>query len=60
MTSDLAVDLSGYIRRARTAQGPQVEGRISEVIGQLVLVEGVSSAVGGQLETRVGSKPMAL
>jgi FliI/YscN family ATPase len=60
MNEDLRVDLSDYVCRAKGAPGPRVEGRVSEVVGQLVLVEGLPAVVGGRLETVVGSRPLAL
>jgi len=60
MNHDLKVDLSGYVHRAKTAARPQVEGRVSEVVGQLVVVEGIAAAVGSQLETMAGARSVAL
>jgi flagellum-specific ATP synthase len=60
MSTDLRVDLTSHVLRASNAAGPLVEGRVSEVVGQLVLVEGITAAVGSQLETLVGSRRMAL
>jgi FliI/YscN family ATPase len=60
MNPDLRVDLDGYVRRAKTSSPPQVEGCVSEVVGQLVLVEGIAAAVGSQLETSAGSRSIAL
>jgi len=54
------VDLSSYVRRVRDAGGPIVEGQVSEVVGQLVLVEGMASAVGHQLEATVSGRPVGL
>jgi len=60
MNDDLRIDLSDYVRRAKEAPGPRPEGRVSEVVGQLVLIEGLAAVVGGQLETVDGRRPLAL
>ena len=54
------IDLSRYVDRAASAAGPPVLGRVSEVVGQLVLVEGLAAVVGAQLETRVAGRPLLL
>jgi FliI/YscN family ATPase len=46
------IDLSSYVRRAKVAPTSTLEGRIADVVGMLVEVEGVSVAVGSQLEAR--------
>ncbi len=60
MTALPRVDLSRYVRLAERAPVARPEGRVSEVVGQLVLVEGLAPTVGGQLETYVGSRRLAL
>ncbi len=60
MNRSMRVDLSEYIRRAQHAPAPPAEGRVSEVVGQLVLIDGLAAVVGGQLETTVGSRKLAL
>jgi FliI/YscN family ATPase len=60
MTAADRVDLSSYVKVAETAPVHRTEGRVSEVVGQLVLVEGLPAVVGGQLETTVGSRRLAL
>jgi FliI/YscN family ATPase len=60
MTSDLRIDLTDYVRRAEAAAGPAAEGRVVEVVGQLVLVEGLSAVVGGQLETTATGQKLGL
>jgi flagellum-specific ATP synthase len=46
----LRVDLSAKVLRARAAPGPNPEGRVRDVIGVLVEVEGLVAPIGGQLE----------
>jgi flagellum-specific ATP synthase len=54
----LRVDLSAKVLRARTAPGPHPEGRVRDVIGVLVEVEGLAAPIGGQLEA--GDPPQRL
>jgi flagellum-specific ATP synthase len=46
------IDLTGRILRARSAPGPSPEGRVRDVIGVLVEIEGLTAPIGGQLELR--------
>src|ERR1019366_3531586 len=39
-----------YVKRARLARVSVREGRVAEVVGMLVEVEGIAAAVGSQLE----------
>lgn len=48
----LRVDLGAHVLRARAAPGPCPEGRVREVIGVLVEVEGLAAPIGAQLEVR--------
>ena len=54
------VDLSVHVQRARSAPGPQPEGRVRDVIGVLVEIEGLAAPIGGQLEVRAGNLRLAL
>ncbi|MGA2450019.1 MAG: FliI/YscN family ATPase [Polyangiaceae bacterium] len=46
------VDLTSRILRARSAPGPSPEGRVRDVVGVLVEIEGLTAPIGGQLELR--------
>jgi flagellum-specific ATP synthase len=48
----LRIDLGAHVLRAKAAPGPCAEGRVREVIGVLVEVEGLSAPIGAQLEVR--------
>ena len=50
MSRDLRIDLGAYVGRAKLARLASPEGRVSEVVGMLVEVEGITAAVGSQLE----------
>src|ERR1019366_8540595 len=50
MSDPLGVDLETHVQRARLARLVQPEGRVAEVVGMLVEVDGISAAVGSQLE----------
>ncbi len=54
------VDLSAKVLRARTAPGPHPEGRVRDVIGVLVEVEGLVAPIGGQLEVGEPGKKLLL
>jgi flagellum-specific ATP synthase len=56
----LRVDLGAHILRARTAVGPCPEGRVRDVVGVLVEVEGLVAPIGGQLEIRTGESRLGL
>jgi FliI/YscN family ATPase len=47
-----AIDLGRYVGMARLAPTFSPEGRIADVVGMLVEVEGITAAVGSQLEAR--------
>ncbi len=46
------VDLTDRILRVQSAPGPSPEGRVRDVIGVLVEIEGLTAPIGGQLELR--------
>jgi flagellum-specific ATP synthase len=50
MNEDLRIDLDAYVKRSRLAPVIALEGRVAEVVGMLVEVEGISAPVGAQLE----------
>ena len=50
MNRDLRIDLGAYVNRAKQARMTSPEGRVAEVVGMLVEVEGLSASVGSQLE----------
>jgi flagellum-specific ATP synthase len=50
MNEDLRIDLGAYVKRSRLAPVIALEGRVAEVVGMLVEVEGISAPVGAQLE----------
>jgi len=60
MSEHLRIDLSSYVKRARLARVSVREGRVAEVVGMLVEVEGIAAAVGSQLEAEAphGSVPL--
>ncbi len=60
MSDSLRVNLSAHVMRARTAPGPCPEGRVRDVIGVLVEVEGLVAPVGAQLEVRTGELRLLL
>jgi len=60
MSETPPIDLGPYVKRARSASGPGVEGRVREVLGMVVEVEGIPAAVGHQLEATVGGRSVAL
>jgi flagellum-specific ATP synthase len=53
------IDLSSYVQRARTAPTVLAEGSVRDVVGMLVEVEGISAAVGTQLELQ-GDRSLSL
>src|ERR1700686_4362729 len=60
MTEDARIDLDRYVMRAKLASAPAPEGRIAEIVGMLVEVDGISAAVGSQLEARTGDRKVML
>jgi flagellum-specific ATP synthase len=59
--SDRSSTLGRYLERARTAAvTPLPEGRVRQVVGQLVEVEGLATAVGTQLDARLAGRTLAL
>ena len=60
MSNPLRIDLSAHVARARIAPGPQPEGRVREVIGVLVEVEGLVAPIGGQLEVPTDERRLLL
>ena len=53
--------LGRYVERARAATvTPSPEGRVRQVVGQLVEVEGIATAVGTQLEARLAARSLPL
>jgi flagellum-specific ATP synthase len=55
------VDLSAYVQRARAAPGPSPEGRVRDVIGVLLEIEGLAAPIGRQLEVvRAGDLRLSL
>jgi FliI/YscN family ATPase len=58
--SSLRLDLSAHVLRARNAPGPGPEGRVRDVLGVLVEVEGLVAPIGGQLEIRVNEQKLVL
>jgi flagellum-specific ATP synthase len=56
----LRVDLGSYVARARSAPGPCAEGRVRDIVGVLVEVEGLVAPIGGQLEVRGRGSKLAL
>jgi FliI/YscN family ATPase len=60
MSEERGIDLGAYVERARRAKGPSPEGYIREIVGQLVEVEGVTAAIGSQLEVTRLDRPLEL
>lgn len=60
MSASARVGLSRYIQRAQMAPVVVPEGRIREVVGVLVGVEGISVPVGAQLELQLAGRSLAL
>lgn len=56
----LGIDLSAHVSRVRAARGPQPEGRVRDVVGILVEVEGLVAPIGGQLELRLPTQKLVL
>ncbi|MBI5513526.1 MAG: FliI/YscN family ATPase [Deltaproteobacteria bacterium] len=54
------VDLARQVARARAARVLTVEGRVREVRGVLVGVEGLSAAVGAELQVDLGARSLRL
>jgi flagellar biosynthesis/type III secretory pathway ATPase len=52
--------LSEYVTRARAARAVVAEGRVHEVMGVLVGVEGVTAPVGAQLELELHGRTLRL
>src|SRR5262249_2284062 len=52
----LRVDLRAHVLRARAAPKPCPEGRVRDVIGVLVEVEGLVAPIGAQLEVRASEQ----
>ena len=60
MSASRGVDLSRYVERARVARPFVVEGRVRDVVGVIVGVEGLSAPVGAQLELDLGPRTLRL
>ncbi len=60
MNDTLQVDLSPWVDRARAARGPTPVGRVRDVVGVLVEVEGITAPVGSQLEVRTDGRALKL
>ncbi|MFM7295770.1 MAG: FliI/YscN family ATPase [Planctomycetota bacterium] len=60
MSASARVGLSRYIQRAQMAPVVVPEGRVREVVGVLVGVEGISVPVGAQLELQLAGRSLAL
>jgi flagellum-specific ATP synthase len=60
MSDDLRIDLGRYVARAKLARATLPEGQVSEVLGMLVEVEGIGTAVGSQLETTASGRSVVL
>jgi len=60
VSGSLQVDLSEYVTRARAARAVVAEGRVHEVMGVLVGVEGVTAPVGAQLELELHGRTLRL
>ncbi len=60
MNHESRVDLGPYVARAQSSSDPRPEGQVAEVVGQLVLIEGLAAAVGSHLETTIGSRKLTL
>jgi FliI/YscN family ATPase len=59
--SERSATLARYVERARTAAvAPAPEGRVRQVVGQLVEVEGIAAAVGTQLDARLSGRTLPL
>jgi FliI/YscN family ATPase len=56
----MRIDLTAHVLRARTAPRPCPEGRVRDVIGVLVEVEGLVAPIGGQLEVRATEQRLIL
>jgi FliI/YscN family ATPase len=56
----MRLDLSPYFTRLSAAAGPPIEGRVHQVVGQLVEVVGLTAPVGSQLEIVLPSRTLAL
>ncbi|MEI8254921.1 MAG: FliI/YscN family ATPase [Deltaproteobacteria bacterium] len=54
------VDVSKYVARVKACRGPKPLGRVAEVVGVLVEVEGVHAPVGSQLEVATREGPLPL
>jgi FliI/YscN family ATPase len=60
MKGDLRVDLGRYVARAHRAGGLATRGRVAQVVGLLVEVEGLVAAVGSQLEVSAVDRILTL
>ena len=60
MSASAHVGLSRYIQRAQMAPVVVPEGRVREVVGVLVGVEGISVPVGAQLELQLAGRSLSL
>jgi flagellum-specific ATP synthase len=60
MNEELGVDLGTYVKRARVACASSLQGRVAEVVGMLVEVEGITAAVGSQLEANASGMTITL
>lgn len=55
-----ALDLSPWVARARSAALPGVTGRVRDVLGVLVEVEGMTAPVGSELEVQLSDRRLRL
>ena len=60
MNASLSVDLSRYVERVRGARMVVPEGRVREVVGVLVGVEGMTAPVGAQLALDLQGRTLRL
>ena len=60
MSAGLGVDLSRYVSLAGSARPFAVEGRVRDVVGVIVGVEGIMAPVGAQLELDLGARTLRL
>ena len=54
------LDLSPWMDRVRTASLPQPSGRVRDVVGVLVEVEGMTASVGSELEVALPNRRLRL
>ena len=60
MSAVRGIDLSRYVERARATRPFLVEGRVRDVVGVIVGVEGLMAPVGAQLELDLGARTLRL